>query len=95
MCAIFKRLMRLYPADVRFAYGDEMLAAFEQGLRTSRPRGRAALATFACRQLVALVCDAAAERVNSLYSHRTFHGRCRPNRAAVRPPNMSVREWFQ
>jgi hypothetical protein len=43
---------------------------------------------------VTLLCDTAAERVNSLYSYRTFHGRCRPNPTAVRPPNMSKKEWF-
>src|SRR5205085_4411458 len=90
----YKKLIRLYPADVRFAYGDQMVRDFEQGFAATRPRGLAALSAFVVRQLIVLLCDAAAERVNSFYSHRSFHGRCQPNSGVVRPPNMGKKEWF-
>ena len=87
--------MRLYPDDVRFSYGDEMVSDFDRRFADARKRGWPALAAFFARGVLFVLCDAAAERVNTLYSHRTFHGRCRPNPTAVRPPNMGKQEWFR
>jgi hypothetical protein len=85
MTQAYRRLIRLYPEDIRYAYGDEMVSAFEKGLAERRQRGRVALAVFVFRQLITVCCEAAAERASRLYSHRTFHGRCRPNLGQVRP----------
>src|SRR3954469_2787819 len=94
MLSAYKKLLGLYPADVRFAYGEQMISDFNLGLTLSRQRGLAFSAAFLSRHLIFLLCDAAAERVNSLYSHRSFHGRCQPNPGVVRPPNMGKSEWF-
>jgi hypothetical protein len=88
----FSTLIRLYPADVRYAYGVEMVEDFEQRLRHAG--GRPGRCWCIARAVLSLLCDVAAERVNGLYSHRTFHGRCRPDPGRVRPPNMSKAEWF-
>jgi hypothetical protein len=95
MIPAYTRLLCLYPADVRFAHGKEMAADFAQSVSDARQRGRIALLIFVAGRILFLLCDASAERVNTLYSHRTFHGRCRPNPAMVRPPNMGKQEWFQ
>jgi hypothetical protein len=89
------KLLCLYPADVRFAYGEEIAADFAEGISGARRRGWIGLTIFVAGRILFLLCDAAAERVNALYSHRTLHGRCRPNPAMVRPPNMGKQEWFQ
>lgn len=89
----FERLLRLYPASVRDMYGTEMAASFAFGL-DARRRSRARRIGYAIREVVLLLCDAAAERAASLYSHRSFHGRQRPDLGVVRPPNMGKQEWF-
>lgn len=90
----YEWLIRLYPDDVRFSYGREMLEDLERGHRTSRQRGLGRhVANFAF-ELMKLSIDIAVERVNALYSHRSFHGRGRPNPGVVRPPNMGKAEWF-
>ena len=94
MTRAYRQLIRLYPEDIRFAYGDEMAADFEEGLGRGRRRGQAAHAVYVVWRLLVLFCDAAAERVSSLYSHRSFHGRCEPDFGVVRPPNMGKKEWF-
>ena len=90
----YETLLVLYPRDVRESYGDEMVRAYDNGLVESRRHGATAPIRFVARQVMWLFCDAAAERVSNLYSHRSFHGRCRPNMTLVRPPNMGKREWF-
>jgi len=40
------------------------------------------------------VLDVAIDRIHTVYSHRSFHGRSRPNPGVVRPPNMGKKEWF-
>jgi len=88
-------LLRLYPDDVRFAYGDEMRRDFEVRWACARERRWYTAAAVLVSQVLYVVCDAAAERANALYSHRTFHGRCRPDPGSVRPPNMGKHEWFR
>jgi hypothetical protein len=61
----------------------------------ARRRGRLPAWGLLVRELFFLACDVAIDRINTLYSHRTFHGRTRPNPGVVRPPNMGKREWFQ
>jgi hypothetical protein len=90
----YETLLVLYPIDVRESYGDEMVSAYNNGLVESRRRGPAAVIRFVAGQMIWLFCEAVAERVSTLYSHRSFHGRCRPNMSLVRPPNMGGREWF-
>jgi len=90
----YERLVGLYPADVRFAYGAEMLDGWRRGHAERRARGRLRLAAFVARSTASTLLDALAERVNLLYSHRSFHTRGKPNAGVVRPPNMSKREWF-
>ena len=89
-----KMLLRLYPIDIRVSYGDEMAGDYDVGVAESRRRGRLALVRFVAGQLIWLLCDVVVERVSNLYTHRSFHGRCRPNLGVVRPPNMGKREWF-
>jgi hypothetical protein len=93
MVAVFKTVLRLYPQDIRFAYGDEMIGGFAAGVGAMRrrPLGRV---TYALTQFTLLILDIAAERVSSLYSHRSFHGRRAPDLGVVRPPNMGKDEWF-
>jgi hypothetical protein len=94
MMRVYQTLIRLYPEDVRFAYGEEMVIDFDRQVAAARQRGRLPLALFVAGSVLTLLSDASAERMNSLYSHRTFHTRCRPNPAEVRPPNMGKQEWF-
>src|SRR5205809_7184421 len=94
MCWLYVKLLRLYPDDIRWAYGNQMAASFQGEFNKTRQRGLAVAAAFAFTQLVTLFGDATAERVNSLYSHLSFHGRCRPDPSVVRPPNMGKQEWF-
>ena len=95
MLRAYGRLIRMYPEDVRFAYGKEMLADLERGHADRRRQGPLALSGFVCARLLNLLIDVAAERVNALHSHRSFHGRGRPNPGVVRPPNMGKKEWFE
>jgi len=95
MTKMYKKLMRLYPEDIRFAYEGEMVCDFKNGFALARQRGWAAVTAFVSGRFLFLPFDAAAERLNTLYSHRTFHGRCRPNPGTVRPPNMGKQEWFR
>jgi hypothetical protein len=90
----YKTRLALYPVDVRESYGDEMMWAYGHGLMENRRRGPMTLVWFIASHVIWLLCDAAAERVLTLYSHRSFHGRCRPDLSLVRPPNMSKKEWF-
>ncbi len=94
MTRAYKALLRLYPMDVRESYGDEMVGDYDLGVVENRRRGRLALVRFVAGQLIWSFCDAVVERVSNLYSHRSFHGRCRPSLGVVRPPNMGKREWF-
>ena len=72
-----------------------MQESFDRRVGGLRDRGSAALAFIVVLwELVLLVVDVAAERVSVLYSHRSFHGRRRPDLGVVRPPNMSKDEWF-
>jgi hypothetical protein len=71
------------------------MADFRQGHAAACQRGGLSLLRFVGDQLFLLVCDAAVDRMNTLYSHRTFHGRSRPNLGQVRPPNMGKGEWFE
>ena len=91
---IYRSLVRLYPDDIRFAYGDEMVSDFDRRFADARRKGRGIFAAFVVREIVALLTGAVAERIGTFYSHRSFHGRCRPNSGVVRPPNMGKREWF-
>lgn len=91
---LYDLLIRLYPEDVRFAYGEEMLDALERGHVDARRQGRLRLAAFVAARVTSTLADIAAERVNALYSHRSFHTRGKPNPGVVRPPNMSKGEWF-
>ncbi len=89
-------LIGLYPDDVRFAYGREMVADLAGRHEQARVRGRLALARFVCCSSIALLVDVAVERLGALTaSHRSFHGRRRPDPGVVRPPNMGKKEWFE
>jgi hypothetical protein len=46
LAALYRRLLRLYPARLRSEFGDEMEAVFSQGLAEAGDRGRAALLQF-------------------------------------------------
>jgi hypothetical protein len=59
----YRTLLRLYPDDVRFAYGDEMVSDFDRRCADARQRGWPALAVFIARRVLLLVCGAAAERM--------------------------------
>lgn len=94
MVRVYSWLIRLYPEDIRFAYGAEMVTGFEQGLadRRARPLGQSAWILGTIGQLL---FEAAVERFQyTFYSHRSFHGRCKPDLGRVRPPNMGKREWY-
>jgi hypothetical protein len=90
----YSRLVALYPDDVRFAYGDELVADLERRHAAGRGTGRLRHAAGVVARLSSLLTDIAMEWANCVYSHRSFHGRARPNSGVVRPPNMSKREWF-
>jgi len=94
MVRAYARLLRLYPDDTRFAYGSEFLADFERGCVAARSRSRLSLLRFFVSQTIARAVDVVMDRVHTLYSHRSFHGRTRPNLGVVRPPNMGKKEWF-
>jgi hypothetical protein len=88
---LIEMVVALYPRDVRDAYGAEIAA--DLSAPWTRPV-TARSATIATWDLLAVVVDAGFERISSLYSHRSFHGRCTPDPGVVRPPNMSKAEWF-
>jgi hypothetical protein len=94
MTDFYRRLLDLYPADVAGIYSHEMLDDFANGLDVARRHGRIATARFIAKELLWLLCDAAAERAATLYSHQSFRGRRLPNPGQVRPPNMSKKEWY-
>ena len=91
---IYRLLIGLYPPDVRFAYGAEMVHALQRDHARCRELGVTRLAMFVSWSVSATLVDVAAERANALYSHRSFHGRGTPDPGVVRPPNMGKREWF-
>lgn len=90
----YEWLLRLYPDDVRFGYEQEMLEDFRRRYRAARQLGSKRCLVFLTFECLKTTLDIAAERTNSLYSHRSFHGRGRPNPGMVRPPNMGKAEWF-
>lgn len=91
---LYEHLVALYPEDVRYAYGLEMQGDFQTRYEERRRDGRFALTAFAFSAVAAVIIDVLVERANTLYSHRSFHGRGKPNPAVVRPPNMGKKEWF-
>ena len=91
---VYSFLIRLYPGDVRFAYGEEMVDALRRDHARCRELGVPRLAMFVSWTVITTLVDVAAERVNALYSHRSFHGRGKPDSGVVRPPNMGKRECF-
>jgi hypothetical protein len=91
---LYEHLVALYPEDVRYAYGLEMQGDFQTRSEERRRNGRLALTAFAFSAVVTVIVDVLVERANTLYSHRSFHGRGKPNPAVVRPPNMGKKEWF-
>jgi hypothetical protein len=46
---------------------------------------------FVGSRLASLLIDVVIERVNNLYSHRSFHGRGKPNTSVVGPPHGQER----
>jgi|SRR5262245_963854 len=54
-------LLRLYPADYRALFADEMLTAFEEAAEERRERGWAVFASFVLEELAGLVIGAGAE----------------------------------
>jgi hypothetical protein len=95
MIAMYARLLRLYPLDLRILYGHEMMAGLSCALADARTRGRLAVLRCVARELGWLLVDAAAERVATWQSHPSFHGRCLPDPGVVRPPGVSKREWYR
>jgi hypothetical protein len=91
---LYRRLLRLYPRDVRAVYEHEIVDDLERGLRVARESGRLQSTRFLVRELTWLLFDGTAERVSTLYSHQSFRGRRLPNPGQVRPPNMSKKEWY-
>ena len=91
---LYSLLLRLYPSDVRYAYGREMRDAFAVTIARARRRGAIPCASTAARELIALAIDVVAQRASTIYSHRSFHSRRPPDLSMVRPPNMSKDEWF-
>ena len=91
---MYRRLLRLYPRDIRTLYGDNMVSAFAQQLAACRRRGQIASARFVLGELVRLLPDAAAERIATFGSHHSFHGRRLPDASLVRPPDVGKKEWF-
>ena len=91
MLRLYDWLVRLYPEDVQYEYGLEMLADFQTGHDERRRHGRLPLTAFVCSTVVALLFDVLVERTNMLYSHRSFHGRGRPDSGVVRPRTWEKR----
>ena len=91
---LYERLIRLYPEDVQFAYGQEMLAELRREHAERRGHGWVRLIGFLGSLVAPTLMDVLVERANNLYSHRSFHGRGKPNAGVVRPPNMGKKEWF-
>jgi hypothetical protein len=94
MLKAYTSLIRLYPDDVRTAYSAEMRYDFAARYAHAGLGGRIRQFMFVVAEVARVLCDVTAERINTLYSHRSFHGRCAPNPGLVRPPNMGKREWF-
>jgi hypothetical protein len=92
---LYARLVGLYPGDVRFAYGDDLIADLERRHAACRQAGRLRLTAYAVRSTASVLADVVMEWANCLYSHRSFHGRARPDAGVVRPPNMGKQEWFE
>jgi len=90
----YERLIGFYPEDVQFAYGQEMLAELSREHNERRGQGFLRLAGFVGSRVASMLIDVVVERANNLYSHRSFHGRGKPNAGVVRPPNMGKKEWF-
>jgi hypothetical protein len=91
---LYERLVRLYPADVRFAYGREMIDDLAATYAACRAHGSLRLTSFVARTTLLVLVDVTMEWLNNLYSHRSFHGRRQPDPGVVRPPNMGKQEWF-
>jgi hypothetical protein len=70
-------LLRLYPADYRALFADEMLTAFEEAAEERRERGRAVFARFVLAELAGLVIGAGAE-----WSAKVTQDACQSNISA-------------
>jgi hypothetical protein len=66
MLALYRPLLRLYPAAYRRAFGEEMISVFRQAQAAARIRGRGAYITFCGRELTGLATAAVNEHLRIL-----------------------------
>jgi hypothetical protein len=89
----YQSALRLYPADYRARFAEEMLTAFEQAVTDHHRAGRVASVRFAVAELTALVSGIGAEWLAKLTSDRAARGRCLPDCRMIRPPGVTCEEW--
>jgi hypothetical protein len=90
----YRTLLRLYPADYRALFADEMSSAFEKAAAERRARGAASLVRFALTEWIGLTIGGVAEWMAKLTTDASVRGRCLPDLRMMRPPGVPRELWF-
>jgi hypothetical protein len=94
MARVYKQLLKLYPAEYRALFGEEMSACFETTAQECRERGVFALLCYAVLELIGLVRAACGEWIARL-SYAIYHSksyitdRCLPDNGLMRPAGVA------
>jgi hypothetical protein len=90
----YQALLRLYPADYKVLFADDMLDTFGKAAEECRARGRLRFVRFAFAELASLVIGAVNEWIAKLTTDRSVRGRRLPDLRMMRPPGVPGRLWF-
>jgi hypothetical protein len=92
---LFRCLVRLYPGDVRRAFGPAMVAAFSEGRADHAARPWAHRAAFVARELRGVTGGVFGEWIAVATAAPFQRQMLFPDPSRMRPPGMSRREWMQ
>jgi len=94
MPRVYKYLLRLYPAEYRALFGEEMSACFEKAAGECRELGVIALTCYAVVELGGLLKAACVEWI-ARFTYSIYHsnsyitGRCLPDNGLMRPAGVA------
>ena len=84
MIGLYRWLLRCYPPGFRARFGDELVDAFDEGIRASRRRGLMPTVAFALTRLADVVSSGIAERrAERTTARRAGHSSGAGSRVAV------------
>ncbi len=94
MKAAYRALLRLFPADYRLFFEDEMLDAFGRASQEQRARGPFAYCRFVSTELAGLVLSAPIEWIAKATTSSSIRARSFPDLRMMRPAGVPRELWF-